>query len=342
MSIVVIAPDSFKGSIDAASAAREIANGWISERPQDTVVRIPQADGGEGTLDAVLAAVEGAELRHAGDVTGPDGRPRAGNWVALPGGTAVVEMAQCSGIPFMEELNPLGATSRGLGEVLAAALDAGATRVLIGIGGSASTDAGLPVLEALGDRTPPEGGAIVLTDVNAPLLGPEGAAAVFGPQKGATPSDITLLEQRLEKAAVWLGADPTTPGAGAAGGVGYALIHWGAEVESGASYISGVTGLTEALKHADVVLTGEGKFDGQSMNGKVVGSVMKLAAENDVAAGLVVGASDVTPEVWAVALAELAGSTRAAIEAPANWLQAAGRMAARQLTARSPGNADLV
>lgn len=332
MTSVVIAPDSFKGSIDADRAALAIEKGWLTERPDDTSVRIPQADGGEGTLDAVLASVDGARLMDAGMVTGPDGRSRHGRWVALPDGTAVVEMAQCSGLPLMRHLDPLRATSRGLGEVMAAAIDSGATRILIGIGGSASTDAGIPVLDALGNRKPPAGGAVILSDVRAPLLGPRGAAAVFGPQKGATEADIVLLEKRLQRAVERLGTNPNSPGAGAAGGVGYALMHWGAVVESGATFVARMTGLIEAFVRADVVLTGEGRFDNQSLSGKVVGNVFDVAQGSDSRLGLIAGVIVENPGVWNIALKDLAGSVETALESPGYWLEAAGMQAARALS----------
>jgi len=218
---IVIAPDSFKGSLGALEVARAIAAGWSSVRPGDSLTLIPQADGGEGTLDAVEASVPGAVRRDAGPVTGPDGRPTPGVWLALPDGTAVVELAQMSGIPLMERLDPLGASTVGLGEVIRHALGSGASRLVIGLGGSASTDGAAGALSALGlradvslssgggalgglgrlDRSqllaPPPGGVTLLTDVSAPLLGPAGAAAVFGPQKGATPGQVEELDAAL-------------------------------------------------------------------------------------------------------------------------------------------------
>ena len=163
---VVIAPDSFKGSLPASGVAAAIAAGWRSVRPDDDLQLFPQADGGEGTLDAIADAVPGAKRRDAGLVTGPDLRPTPGEWLELPDGTAVVELAQMSGLPLMRELDAMEATTRGLGEVIAAALDAGATRLIVGLGGSASTDGGAGALVALGlgladefgDRIPDGGG----------------------------------------------------------------------------------------------------------------------------------------------------------------------------------------
>jgi glycerate kinase len=328
---VVIAPDSFKGTVTAAGAAGAIARGWAAQRPGDETVLLPQADGGEGTLDALEAATPGSARRAAGLVTGPDGRPVVGEWLELPDGTAVVELAQMSGLPLMRRLDPLGASSRGLGEVIAAALDAGARRLIVALGGSASTDAGLPVLDALGDRVPPPGGAILLTDVDAPLLGPRGAAAVFGPQKGADRRDVEALEARLRAAVARLGRDPRAPGAGAAGGVGYGLGAWGARIESGSRYVAELTGLPAAVAGAGAVLTGEGRFDGQSLGGKVVGNALELCRRTGVPRGVIAGAVERDPGCWSAALIDLAGSVEAALAEPERWLEVAGREAALAL-----------
>lgn len=222
---VVIAPDSFKGSLSAAEVATAIAAGWRELRPDDTIVLLPQADGGEGTLDAIAAAVPDAVRRSAGMVTGPDGRPTPGEWLELPGHVGVVELAAVSGLPLMAELDPMGAQTIGVGEVIASALDAGAASLVLGLGGSASTDGGAGALGALGldlrdgdgallppgggsisrlaaiDRSrlrpAPAGGVTLLTDVDAPLLGARGAAAVFGPQKGATADQVSELDAAL-------------------------------------------------------------------------------------------------------------------------------------------------
>jgi glycerate 2-kinase len=360
---VVIAPDSFKGSLAAAEVAAAIADGWRAARPDDEVVLLPQADGGEGTLAAVASAIPGSVLRSAGDVTGPDGRPVEGLWLELPDGTAVVELAQTSGLPLMERLDPLGATTRGLGEVIAAALDAGATALAIGLGGSASTDAGAGALAALGlglrddagvpvpdgggalsrvasvDRSglrdAPTGGVRLLSDVTAPLLGPSGAAAVFGPQKGATPDDIRALDAGLASFADLLGDGAATPGAGAAGGAGFGfLAAWGARIEAGSQAIATMTGFAAEAASADVVITGEGRFDNTSITGKVVGNALALvhagSARPIVIAGQLAG-EPLTPArrpVWALSLAELAGSTDAALAEPARWLRDAGAAAA--------------
>jgi len=330
---VIIAPDSFKGSATAREVAEAIAEGWRSVRPDDELVLIPQADGGEGTLDAIEAAVPGSSRHQVGIVTGPDGRPTRGQWLELPDGSGVVELAQMSGLPLMGELDPMGATSRGLGEVIARVLDAGVPRLLIGLGGSASTDGGMPVLEALGDRTPPHGGAVLLTDVRAPLFGPTGAAAVFAPQKGATPTQVAELDQRLRGIAAQLNADPNEPGVGAAGGVAFGLRSWGAEIRSGFEYLAELTNLRKQIADADLVITGEGRFDAQSLQGKVVGQILNIANEADTAAAVIAGQISEPPPCWHCSLSDLAGSTQSAQADPLlNLRVAGGRAAGAQAT----------
>lgn len=356
---VVVAPDSFKGTLSARAVADAIAAGWREIRPDDDLVLMPQADGGEGTLDAIEAVAGG--IRHrVGDVTGPDGRPTPGEWLELPGGVAVVELAQTSGLPLMRRPDPIRATTRGLGELIRVALDAGATSLIVGLGGSASTDGGAGALAALGlalldeqdelvadggralldilaiDRSDlmpaPPGGVTLLTDVTAPLLGLTGAAAVFGPQKGASPDEILELDAALAHFARLLGGDPNQPGAGAAGGTGFGLATaWGARIVPGARYVAELSGLAERIPTADLVLTSEGTFDEQSFGGKVVGSVLDLAAHKSVRAGVIAAQLALDPKVWAVSLTDLAGSTEAAIKDPAVWLRAAAAKAAREL-----------
>ena len=358
---VVIAPDSFKGSLPARLVADAIAEGWRSVRPDDALVLMPQADGGEGTLDAVEAAVPGARRRSAGLVTGPDGRPTPGEWLELPDGTAVTELAQCSGLPLMPELDALGATTRGLGEVIRSALDSGATSVVIGLGGSASTDGGAGALAALGmefldeqsepvldggghlgqiiriDRSallpPPAGGVTLLTDVTAPLLGTTGAAAVFGPQKGATQAQVGELDEALGHFSRLLGGEPGAPGSGAAGGAGYGFaVAWGARIEPGADYLMRLSDLPAAIADADLVITGEGRFDDQSLGGKLVGQLIALAGEGRTA--VIAGQVTATANVWSASLSEIAGSSAAAMADTAAWLREAARSAARELPER--------
>lgn len=290
---IIVAPDSFKGTATAASIAAAVRAGWLTERPDDDVVLVPMADGGEGTLDAFETAVPGA-VRVPVTVTGPAGTPVDTHWLRLPDGRAVVELAATSGLPLLDAPMPDTATSRGFGEAIAAALDASATGLVLGIGGSASTDGGHPVLEALGLdsegagtdglRALPPLGVTVLTDVTSPLLGPTGAAAVFGPQKGITPDRVASFDDRLAAwAARFPDVDPDTPGAGAAGGVGFGLLVWGATLAGGAAAVAEVLGLPGLLEGsdvngADVVISGEGCFDGQSAVGKVPSVVRDLTA----------------------------------------------------------------
>jgi glycerate kinase len=243
---VVIAPDSFKGTASAADAASALAAGWRSVRPTDELVLRPMADGGEGTLDAFESAVPGAQ-RMPITVRGPVASPVSTHWLLLPDGTGVVELAATSGLTLLDPLAPLDAHSAGFGEAIAAALDAGVTRLMLALGGSSSTDGGAGALAALGARFDdgsgaavplgnrglgtlarvdlsglrplPPGGAVILGDVTNPLLGDTGAAAVFGPQKGADAATVDVLESnlarlaRLVPAAVRLLA--ASPGAGA-------------------------------------------------------------------------------------------------------------------------------
>lgn len=361
MTRVVIAPDSFKGTATAREAAAAIARGWASVRPGDEVMLAPQADGGEGTIDAVAAADPAAAVRTA-TVTGPDGRPVVARWVLRASGEAVLELAESSGLPLLATLDPLGATTRGLGELLGEALDAGATSITIGLGGSASTDGGAGALAALGMtfldgsgaplpdgggaltrlerldgaglRRAPTGGVRLLTDVIAPLLGPAGAAAVFGPQKGAGPAEIATLEVGLERLAQLLGGDPTHPGAGAAGGAGYGFsAGWGGMLVPGAPTIAALTGLPDLVTRADVVISGEGRFDATSSGGKVVGHVLGIVpptAQAIVVAGTIT-APPALPDgrpVATFALDALAPSIDAAMADPLRWLEAAGVRAA--------------
>ncbi|WP_435870967.1 glycerate kinase, partial [Leifsonia williamsii] len=337
---MVIAPDSFKGTASATEVATALADGWRDARPADEAVLAPMADGGEGTLDAFLAAVPGASRRPV-RVTGPAGAPVDAAWVLLPDGTAVVELAATSGLGLLardgsERLLPLDAHTLGFGQAIGAALDAGAERLVLAIGGSSSTDGGTGALTALGARflnaagepvplggrglrdiaevdlsgvrALPPGGATILSDVTSPLLGPLGAATVFGPQKGAGPAEIEKLEAGLAALLTVVGR-PDSPGAGAAGGTGYGLLAWGAELASGASAVGSVIGLPALIADANVVITGEGRFDSQSAAGKVPTYVAELARAAGASPLLVAGSLAADPDGFAaaVALDRLAG-----------------------------------
>lgn len=353
---IVIAPDALKGGPSAAQAAEAIAAGWRSRRDDELVV-MPLADGGEGTLDALASAVVGAR-RHVVAVTGPDGRPVDAPYLLLPDGGAVVELAATSGLPLMRALDPLGAHTTGLGEAIAAALDAGADRLSIAVGGSATTDGGtgaltvlglrlidgdgdglpagggalrrLATVDAAGLRAPPPGGVEVLTDVTTVLTGPQGAAAVFGPQKGADADEIAELDAALTRLAEVLGGRPDEPGAGAAGGTAYGFATlWDAELRAGSSAIAAHAGLRAALETADLVITGEGSLDATSFAGKVVGTVVTEADRSGVPVAVVAGHVDEAtaagrPGLITVSLSELAGSARASLAEPLRFLEHAG------------------
>jgi glycerate kinase len=352
---VVIAPDSFKGSLPAAAAAAALAAGWQAARPGDEVRTVPLADGGEGTLDVLGAAVPAARREQA-QVTGPAGQPVDCPWLVLPDGTAVVELAAASGLPLLSRPDPLGAHTIGLGEVIGCALDAGARQLTVALGGSASTDGGTGALAALGARfldaggrplppgggalpglaavdltglrPPPPGGVSCLSDVRAPLLGPAGAAAVFGPQKGASPAQVARLDAGLARLAGLLGGDPAAAGAGAAGGTGYGLAAaWGALLAPGAPQLARLAGLDQALAGAGLVITGEGRYDQTSGTGKVAGAVFAAAAAAGVPAALVAGQVAARPPAGGpvLSLAGLAGGVPAALADPARYLRLAGQ-----------------
>jgi glycerate 2-kinase len=353
---VVVAPDSFKGSIGAAAAAAAITVGWRQVRPADDVVELPLADGGEGTAAVVAAAIPSSRWR-AAEVCGPaDARVTAG-WLELPGNGALVELATAAGLPLLAELSPLAAHSFGVGELLGLAIDGGARHVDVALGGSACTDGGTGALAALGARfldadgrelprgggalarlaavdlsglrSPPAEGISCLTDVRAPLLGPGGAAAVFGPQKGAGLADVAVLDAGLARLTDLLGGEPDAPGAGAAGGCAYGLAAaWHATLEPGAQRIAAMAGLPGALSGADLVITGEGRFDETSLGGKVVGAVLAAADAAGVAAAIVAGQLRLSAQVPSVELSRLAGGLDAAVAEPGRWLAAAGRLLA--------------
>lgn len=368
---VVLAPDSFKGTIGASAAADALAAGWHRVRPHDAIRRLPMADGGEGTLDAFEAAVPGAR-RIAVAVTGPEGAPVEASWLLLPatraepGGIGVVELASTSGIELLgtpPRLRALDAGTQGFGEAIADALAHGVSRLVLGIGSSASTDGGTGMLTALGATFTdaagqriahggrglahlaaadlsalaalPPGGATVLSDVTNPLLGAWGAASVFGPQKGATPENVMVLDAGLGRLADLLPVDPATPGSGAAGGTGFGLLAWGATLVPGSAAVAELIGLAAAVAEASVVLTGEGSYDGQSAAGKVPAHVGAVAADAGVGVALVAGRiardADVSGFAATASLTELAGTPEAAMADPARWLDEAGAALARAL-----------
>ena len=367
---VIAAPDAFKGSISAAAAAAALAAGWHDVRPGDEVLELPLADGGEGTL-AVLAAARAGSRWHEALVSGPGTAKVQASWLELPGHVGVIELAAAAGLTQLATLEPMTAHSYGVGQLIAGALEAGAREIVIGLGGSACTDGGTGALAALGGRfldarggelplgggalrelaavdltgltPPPAGGCRCLTDVRSPLLGPAGAAAVFGPQKGADPRQVAALDSGLAALAGLLGGHPDEPGAGAAGGCGYGFsAAWGARLVPGAAELAVLAGLPAALAGADLVITGEGQYDATSEQGKVVGAVRALAAgvsPGGVPVAIVAGRVAVAPPagVRAVELSALAEGAQRAIAEPARWLAEAGALLARSAGGPAPG-----
>ncbi len=308
---VVIAPDKFKGSLTAAEVAAAVADGLTRVRPDLEIVTRPVADGGDGTVDAVVSV--GFERVHV-DAVGPTGE-RVATSYAVAGERAVVELAAVVGLDLLPDRrpDPLGSSTYGLGMVLGHAIEQGAREIVLGVGGSASTDGGAGMVQALGadardaaGRPLPRGGGaladvasvdltdlhrrvgdtrfVVASDVDNPLLGGRGAAAVFGPQKGAGPDDVDLLERALRRWSDVVGAatgsDHTgTPGAGAAGGTAYAaLALLDAELRPGIGLLLDLVGFADALTGADLVITGEGSLDEQSLAGKAPVGVSAAAA----------------------------------------------------------------
>lgn len=310
---IVIAPDAYKESLSALEVARAIEAGFRKVFPQAETVCIPVADGGEGTVDAMVSATAGR--RHYVEVRGPLGAPVTACYGLTGDGiTAVIEMAAASGLMRVPPAarNPLVTTSYGTGELIRAALDAGARHLILGIGGSATNDAGAGMLEALGVRLldangtalPPGGGALahlaridrsgldprlmacrieVACDVDNPLTGPHGASVVFGPQKGATPAMVAHLDANLRHFADIVRRDldvavDDVPGAGAAGGMGAAMIaFFGARLQPGVDIVTRAVGLEAQLMDADLVITGEGRIDSQTPHGKTPIGVARLA-----------------------------------------------------------------
>ncbi|WP_158893228.1 MULTISPECIES: glycerate kinase [unclassified Pseudomonas] len=322
---IVVAPDSFKESLSAAGVARALARGLRQALPDAEILECPLGDGGEGTLDAVLAAT-GGEVREA-QVTGPLGEPVTARWGWLAEQrTAFVEMASASGLELVprSRRDVLVATSRGTGELLHAALDAGAERLVLAIGGSATNDGGAGLLQALGVRLLDRQGqtlgpgraalamlasldvtalhprlaeveVVIAADVDNPLCGPQGASQIFGPQKGASPEQVRQLDAALAHfatvTAATLGRDVREqPGAGAAGGVGFAALAFlQATFRPGIEVVAELVGLDDALIDADLAVTGEGRLDGQTLRGKTPAGVLRLAQRHGVPVVAVAG-----------------------------------------------------
>ena len=313
---VVCAPDSFKESMSAAEAAAAMTRGVRSVFPDAQCVEVPMADGGEGTTEALVDAL-GGEWREVATVDAL-GRPITARYGLAPDGLAVIEVAAAVGIGQIapDERDVMAASSTGIAHLMRDALDAGATLLIVGLGGSATTDGGAGLLAGLGARwLGPDGAELEPTpdalralervdlsgleprlagvtidlacDVTNPLLGPSGSAAVFGPQKGASPDQVPVLDGvlgRIADALVAAGAPEVRdrPGAGAAGGLGAAFLALGAEMRRGVEVVADAAGLDDAVAGADLVLTGEGSIDSQTLSGKTPAGVADVAARHGV------------------------------------------------------------
>ena len=390
---VLVAPDSFGGTLSAPEAARAIAAGWARWAPGDSIELCPLADGGPGFLDAMRAALGGTV--HDLSVSGPLGAMVPGRvlLVGRPGGppTAYLESADACGLHLVPERDrdPRRTTSRGVGELILAGRDLGAGRIVVGLGGSGTNDAGAGMLAALGLGFPPGGGSlgqgggglgcataldlaglvsvrrelarldlVAAVDVDVPLLGLHGASAGFAPQKGATPEQVHELERALghfaalaeralggtsARASLLVGAEAgpdrrmvAIPGAGAAGGLGFGLVLLGARLVPGATLVADAVGLAERLARSDLVVTGEGTFDWQSLHGKAVAEVARLAGRAGVPAIVLAGQSTVGRREWSAngisgvyPLAERPAEVAASLADPAGTLTARAARVAR-------------
>lgn len=315
---IVVAPDSYKGSLSAVAVAEAMEKGILSVFPDAKVTKVPIADGGEGTVEALIAGAGGKIIQQ--EVTGPLGETVDAYWGILGDGkTGVIEMAAASGLTLIPEQkrDPLVTTTFGTGQLIRAALDRGIRRLIIGIGGSATNDGGAGMAEALGVQflddagaKLPHGGAslarlafidlsgldprlketeiLVACDVNNPLCGLKGASAVYGPQKGASPEMVDELDKALKHYA-WVAKLATCrdvadiPGAGAAGGLGAGLMFFThAQLRSGVNIVLEATGFSNIVQHADLVITGEGNTDLQTTHGKAPVGVARVARQFDV------------------------------------------------------------
>ncbi|MEX3776229.1 glycerate kinase [Pseudomonas sp. MYb118] len=322
---IVIAPDSFKDSLSAQGVADAIAQGLAQVWPDAQLVKCPMADGGEGTVESILAACEG-QLRRT-QVRGPLGKPVDAAWGWLPEShTAIIEMAEASGLQLVatDQRDACISSTYGTGELIRAALDAGAQRVILAIGGSATNDGGAGAVQALGAKLldaqgqslAPGGLALaqlaridlgqldprlaavrfdIAADVNNPLCGPHGASAIFGPQKGASPQQVEQLDRALghfaDHCAQVLDKDVRDePGSGAAGGLGFAAKAFlGAQFQAGVEVVAELVGLAEAVKGASLVITGEGRFDAQTLRGKTPFGVARIARQQGVPVIVIAG-----------------------------------------------------
>ena len=346
---VLVAPDCYGDSMSAVEAAAAIATGWTRSRPADRFVVAPQSDGGPGFVE-VLAKRLGEKRRLR--VSGPLDDTVEAEWVFEPdSATAYLECAQACGLALLggppTPETALAAHSRGVGQLIAEAVRVGSTRIVVGLGGSACTDGGQGMIAELGGlqvarRQMEHVELIAASDTEYPLVGPWGAARVFGPQKGADTATVAALEVRLEAWALELeavaGRDVSSePGAAAAGGIGAGLLALGGRCESGAAIIAKHTHLADDLETAEMIVTGEGRFDEQSLHGKVVGFLADAAAPLGIPVIVLAGQVGLENSVVrssgimsALSMAEYAGSVRLAQADAANQLMGlASQVAAR-------------
>lgn len=338
---VVVAPDKFAGTLSAVEVADSVAAGWRRGAPGDELDLVPLSDGGPGFVAVLHAALGGALV----DVptSDPLGRPVTGQ-VLHAGDTAYVETAQACGLHLLAagERDPRRTTTVGVAPLLRAAVATGARRVVVGLGGSATNDGGRGMWEALDGPLPAGVELVAATDVDNPLLGINGASAVFGPQKGASREDVAALDAALERWADELepqvGASlRDRPGAGAAGGLGFALFALGARREPGIALVLAATRLAERVAGARLVVTGEGSYDASSLRGKVVSGVAALAREAGVACVVLAGQVSVGRREAAASGVEAAystagqaGSVDAALAEPREHLERLAERVARE------------
>lgn len=330
---ILIAPDSFKGSATSRKAAEAIGKGVHKVFPKSELIEIPVADGGEGTVEALTDSLNGKVVTKR--VRGPLGDFVDAEYGILPGEIAVIEMASASGLPLVPEnkRNPLLSSTYGTGQLILDAMEKGCRDIIIGIGGSATNDGGTGMARALGfcfldsmGRELPEGGGslsdladiddsgmnimlmetkmLVACDVTNPLTGPLGASNIYGAQKGASPSDIQKLDNSLGKLAEivnskYCRASENIPGAGAAGGLGYGLMEFcGGKLKSGIEIVLDLIKFDDYLDGVDLVISGEGRIDGQSVYGKVPVGIAGRAKKKNIPVLVVVG--DIGPDIEAV------------------------------------------
>lgn len=349
---ILVAPDKFRGTLTARQAAEAFATGWRRTRPGDELDLVPMADGGEGTMDTLVDALGGERVRVR--VPGPLGDPVDAAYGMVPGvagGTGVIEMSAASGLSRLAEgrRDPMRTTTAGTGALIRAAIGSGARDLLVCLGGSATNDGGTGMASALGYRfldaegalLEPGGGALVslaridtvgvipelsgvrvvgACDVDNPLTGPTGASATFGPQKGASADEVAVLDHALGHLAAVVHRDlgvawKDEPGAGAAGGLGFGLLSFcGARLRPGVDVVMDAVGLHDRIRRADLVITGEGSFDAQSLHGKTPAGVLDAAKLAGVPIAIVCGRASIAPEGVAVRSLVDAVGERAAMQ----------------------------